>query len=542
MTKGTDKLDISYFNNMDNEDFVKRIQNKLCNYFPKSIRRVKIPKTNGETRPLGIPCIEDRIIQQCIKQILEPICEAKFYKHSYGFRPNRSTKHAIARSMFLMNNSRLHYVFDIDIKGFFDNVNHSKLKKQLWSLGIQDKNLICIIGKILKSKIEGIGIPSKVTPQGGILSPLLSNIVLNELDWWISSQWESLKTKHNYNKKRNNKYRVLKETNLKEVFLVRYADDFKIFCRDYKVAQKIYIATKKWLKERLGLDINNEKSKITNLRKNYTEFLGFKLKVKLKRKKYVCQSRMCNKSIKATINKLKNQIKNIQRKNTIEEVSKLNSMILGIHNYYKIATNIVLDFGYINFLVSKVLDIMLKNIISNKPMYSKTYKQIYGKFKGKVRTIHGITIFPIYAYKTKPPMNFTQKTCNYTIEGRKLIHSNLKSDTIHLIQYYLNLGKKYKSTKLLDNSISLIAGQNGLCYITNKALEIGNMDCHHKIPIKNGGSNEYSNLVWVCTEAHKLIHATEFKIINKYLNILNLNEKSLKRVNALRKLVGNSVI
>ncbi len=153
MTKGTDKLDISYFNNMDNEDFVKRIQNKLCNYFPKSIRRVKIPKTNGETRPLGIPCIEDRIIQQCIKQILEPICEAKFYKHSYGFRPNRSTKHAIARSMFLMNNSRLHYVFDIDIKGFFDNVNHSKLKKQLWSLGIQDKNLICIIGKILKSKI-----------------------------------------------------------------------------------------------------------------------------------------------------------------------------------------------------------------------------------------------------------------------------------------------------------------------------------------------------------------------------------------------------
>lgn len=116
---------------------------------------------------------------------------------------------------------------------------------------------------------------------------------------------------------------MFKETNLKEVFLVRYADDFKIFCKDYKVAQKIYIATKKWLKERLGLDINNEKSKITNLRKNYTEFLGFKLKVKLKGKKYVCQSRMCNKSIKATINKLKNQIKNIQRKNTIEEVSKL---------------------------------------------------------------------------------------------------------------------------------------------------------------------------------------------------------------------------
>lgn len=182
-TCGTDKLDISFFKDMKTEKFVKRIQNKLANYTPKSVRRVEIPKPNGKTRPLGIPCIEDRIIQQCIKQILEPICEAKFYKHSYGFRPNRSTEHAIARSMHLMNNAHLHYVVDIDIEGFFDNVNHSKLKKQIWNLGIQDKNLISIIGKILKSEIQGIGIPNKGTPQGGIISPLLSNIALNELDW-----------------------------------------------------------------------------------------------------------------------------------------------------------------------------------------------------------------------------------------------------------------------------------------------------------------------------------------------------------------------
>ena len=87
--------------------------------------------------------------------------------------------------MNLMNKVQLHYVVDLDIKGFFDNVNHAKLKKQMWKLGIQDKNLISVIGKILKSEIEDVGIPAKGTPQGGIISPFLSNIVLNELDWWV---------------------------------------------------------------------------------------------------------------------------------------------------------------------------------------------------------------------------------------------------------------------------------------------------------------------------------------------------------------------
>lgn len=168
----------------------------------------------------------------------------------------------------------------------------------MWTLGIRDKNLISIIGKILKSEIKGEGVPTKGTPQGEIISPLLSNIVLNELDWWISSQWETFKTKHDYHtlkkyrdgrmiKDNSNGRKALKKSNLKEIYMVRYADDFKIFCKDYKTAQKIYNATRKWLKERLDLDISPEKSKVTNLRKNYTEFLGIKLKAKLKRNKYV---------------------------------------------------------------------------------------------------------------------------------------------------------------------------------------------------------------------------------------------------------------
>ena len=118
----------------------------------------------------------------------------------------------------------LHFVVDIDIKGFFDNVKHGKLLKQMWTMGIRDKKLIKIISVMLKAEVAEIGFPEKGTPQGGIISPLLSNIVLNELDWWIASQWEEMKTRHNYvstihqngSLNKGSTFLALKKTNLKE--------------------------------------------------------------------------------------------------------------------------------------------------------------------------------------------------------------------------------------------------------------------------------------------------------------------------------------
>ena len=332
-TPGVDKKTIEDLKHIPTEDLIRMIQNKLGNYTPKAVRRVEIPKGDGKTRPLGIPTIEDRLVQQCIKQVLDPICEAKFFEHSYGFRPERTCEHAIAYFQKLAQKDKKHFVVDVDIKGFFDNVSHEKLMKQLWTLGIRDKNLLCVIGKCLKAPIDingDITYPTKGTPQGGILSPLLSNIVLNELDWWVANQWYHKKVKMT-DPNKSNRYRTLRnKSKLKEGYLVRYADDFKIMCTNKKDAIKWYHATKNWLKERLDLDISENKSKITNLRKCNSEFLGFRFKLRAKEGKWVIKSHMTKKAKDKMIADIKEQLNRLHRG---KDVDLLNSKILGRQRY-----------------------------------------------------------------------------------------------------------------------------------------------------------------------------------------------------------------
>ncbi|WP_243156529.1 reverse transcriptase domain-containing protein, partial [Clostridium sp. C8-1-8] len=156
-TPGVNGTTIKDIDQYEISEWIGYIRKRFEKFKPMPVRRVEIEKPGGGVRPLGIPTIEDRLFQQCIKQILEPIVEAKFYHGSYGFRPDRSAENAIAKVMNLININKLHYAVDIDIKGFFDNVDHGKLLKQMWNMGIRDKKLIAIISTMLKGKIEGIG-------------------------------------------------------------------------------------------------------------------------------------------------------------------------------------------------------------------------------------------------------------------------------------------------------------------------------------------------------------------------------------------------
>ena len=322
---------------------------------------------------------------------------------------------------------------------------------------------------------------------------------------------------------------------------VRYADDFKIFCKDYETARKLFIGSKMWLKDRLGLEISEEKSKITNIRKNYTEFLGFKLKGIINKNKIVCISKMNDKAKKKVIKNIKNQVKKIQKKTNIREVSKLNGIILGMHNYYKIATRASKDFAEIHFLVHKCIYNRLRKKFSRKPNLSKGYIRLYGKYNKSFITICGLTLYPIYGCNYNKTMCFDQNINNYTKEGRKLIHDKI-DNMYYFIRYLLMHSNENDSAELTDNKISLICGQRGKCYVTGKELEVDTMECHHKKPKSLGGSDEYKNLVWLSYEVHKLVHCKVEETIKKYLEVVELDEKGLKKLNSLRKQVGNSEI
>lgn len=551
-TYGTDKCTIKDIESIPIDKYVEIIQRKLNYYQPKPVRRVEIPKPNGKTRPLGIPTIIDRLVQQCILQVLEPICEAKFHERNNGFRPNRSTENAIAQCYRMVQQQNLHFVVDIDIKGFFDNVNHNKLINQMWTMGIKDKKLICIIRAMLKAPIimqnGEVIFPTCGTPQGGILSPLLSNIVLNELDWWISSQWENMPTNKEYKcgMSRNGTivkshiYQALRKTNLKEMYIVRYADDFKIFCRKRSDANKVFIAVKLWLQDRLKLQISEEKSKVVNLKRHYSEFLGFKLKAVKKGNKYVVRSHMRDKAINKVANELIEQVKKIQKpkdnKQAVLEIQKFNQMVEGVQNYYRYATDVNIDCGKIQRKVSTTLKNRLKGRIKkNGTIESKHIKERYGKSQ-QLRFVENKPLIPIGYVQTKNAMHKKKSICKYTESGREEIHKSLKFDdyVLWVMKQLLYSYSYTDSIEFVDNKISLYASQYGKCAILGTIIDIENIHCHHKLPKKSGGKDDYNNLIIVHKDVHKLIHAMQTETICKYLSILNLNKGQIKKINSLR--------
>lgn len=298
---GVDKVSIGMFEaNLDeNLDALMR-DLKSRRFRPRPLRRVHIPKGPGskKTRPLGIPIVRDRVAQEVVRRLLAPIFEPKFHECSFGFIPGRNCHMAIERVLEL-HRQGFRVVLDADIQGFFDNIPH-KIIMQMVAAEVADGNILNLVEGFLTAGVmeDGVFKPTMIgTPQGGVISPLLANIVLNHLDWQLHEAG----------------YRF-----------ARYADDFVVVCQTKRRAQEALALVQRVLETDLGLKLSPEKTKITTFGKGY-DFLGFTLSSRSRR--------MREKSVqkfKAKVRELTVRKTNLDTK----AIGKLNAVIRGTANYF----------------------------------------------------------------------------------------------------------------------------------------------------------------------------------------------------------------
>ena len=510
---------------------IRDIQSAFKHFEPQKIRRVYIDKPGkAEKRPLGIPTIRDRIVQECMRIVLEPIFEAQFFAHSYGFRPMRDAPMALERAKLLVHHTGYHWIVEGDISKCFDRIDHAILLKRLYHMGIRDRRVLQIIKAMLKTGVmDECEVNEEGTPQGGLISPLLANVYLDIMDEWITKQWEIKKTEYPFSKPYR-KYKGLRRTALIPGFLVRYADDFIIItdtrahAEDWKKRLQIFLHSK------MKLTLSPEKTLITDIRKKYIKFLGYEYKVVpgKARKGYIPRTIPERDILRRKTDKIAHDIKKIphyySREQMVDAINRINSQIRGIIQYYQCCTWVNISMKKysrrLQFVARRRLTQYKGKWIpaiqtQNLPRVHQQYKQKIPSMK--YRDIYiGFTALSFCKWEKTIPKK--EEETPYTEAGRQLFFERTKKKRIHA-----RLDEMYSEKSARATRYGQWGKLNNFEFIMNRAYAL-NRD---KLKCRVCGGWLISSMPW----AHRVNPNLPLNKVNRVNNLISLHKKCLDAVN-----------
>jgi RNA-directed DNA polymerase len=500
----------------------------------------------------------ERVLQECIRLVIEPILEAQFFNHSYGFRPYRDAHMALERVTDVVHKTGYYWVVEGDIRRYFDTINHTKLLKQLWHLGIRDRRVLLIIKQMLKAGVMNeTEVNTEGAPQGGIISPLLANVYLNVFDWSIAKAWEEKQTRYPYATK-SIKYQSLKKrSKLKPAYLVRYCDDWVLITDTKANAQKWKNRLQKYLQTQLKLTLSDEKTKITCVKKKTIEFLGFTYKVVpsgIARKGYATRTRPNPVRLKSKMIEIRKQVKRIGKRTnfdlTICQIHKVNSIIRGLINYYQAATQVNSDLNKYACNVSRLAFWEIKKLGGKlvPANQANNLMTVHSQYLSKIPAVKyynqiiGVTSFSFCKWHKTRLKN--QNETPFTSEGREWYRRRTgKRETLprndellsnHLMEKIIhNRGSSKYNFEYFLNCGYALNRDKGKCRICKVELNANNIEFHHiqeHFPFES--LNRVPNLASVCKACHVLIHSTREN--------LKLSKTTQNKLTRMRKKLNNA--